>query len=45
MRPYFLVLAVVVALGGCGGDRMEAADVAGAAPDAAGAGAEAVVPV
>ncbi|MFC7300351.1 hypothetical protein [Cognatiluteimonas weifangensis] len=45
MRPYFLVLAVAVALGACGGDRMEATDVAGAAPDAAGAGADAAVPV
>lgn len=36
MRPYFLVLAVAVpmVLGACGGDRMGATDVAGAAPDA-----------
>ena len=30
MRPYFLVLAAAVALGGCGGDRVEAAAVAAA---------------
>jgi hypothetical protein len=43
MRPYFLVLAV--ALGACGGDRMAATEVAAAAPDASGAGADAAAPV
>lgn len=43
MHPYFLVLALAVALGGCGDERKEAADVAGAAPDVA--GADAAIPV
>ncbi|TLX22211.1 hypothetical protein [Thermomonas fusca] len=39
MHPYFpvLALALAVALGACSGDRKEATDAAGAAPDAAGA--------
>ena len=45
MRPYFLVLAVAFALGGCSGDRNNAAEAAGAAPEAAVAGAGAAVPV
>lgn len=38
MRPYFLVLAVAFALGGCSGDRKDVAEGA-AAPEAAVAGA------
>lgn len=47
MRPSFLVLAVAVAaaLGGCGGDRKAAAEIAGAPPDAAVPGTNAAVPV
>ena len=46
MRPFFLVLAVavVVALGGCGGEGDEAKDVAGRAADTAVAGADAATP-
>ena len=39
MHPCFLVLAVAVALGGCGGDRKEAAEAAGEATTPAIAGA------
>ena len=45
MHPYFLVLALAVALGACGGDRTETADVGGAAPDAAVVAADGAVPV
>jgi len=40
-----LALAVATALSACGGDRKEAANVAGATPDAAAAGTDAAVPV
>lgn len=40
-----LALAVATALSACGGDRKEAANVAGASPDAAVAGTDAAVPV
>ncbi len=35
MHPYFLVLALALALSACSGDRKDASDAAGAAPDAA----------
>lgn len=47
MHPYSLALALAVAtaLSACGGDRKEAANVAGATPDAAVAGTDTAAPV
>ena len=44
MRSYFFVLAVAVALGGCGGDRTAAADGAGVAPPTAAEGEDVATP-